>query len=48
MAKDAFDTAIQKLDELSEDQYRDSTLIMQLLKDNKELWDHSDEQSGPQ
>jgi len=44
MAKDAFDEAIQKLDELSEEQYRDSTLIMQLLKDNKELWDHSDDQ----
>jgi hypothetical protein len=40
MAKEAFDLAIQKLDQLSEEQYRDSTLIMQLLKDNRELWEN--------
>jgi len=44
LAKEAFDVAIQKLDELDEDQYRDSTLIMQLLKDNLSLWgDDADE-----
>lgn len=30
----AFDDAIAELDELKEDSYKDSTLIMQLLRDN--------------
>lgn len=30
----AFDDAISELDELKEDSYKDSTLIMQLLRDN--------------
>ena len=30
----AFDDAIAKLDQLKEDSYKDSTLIMQLLRDN--------------
>ncbi len=30
----AFDDAIAELDTLSEDSYKDSTLIMQLLRDN--------------
>jgi 14-3-3 protein epsilon len=38
VADSAFEAAIDKLDELSEEQYRDSTLIMQLLKDNRDLW----------
>jgi len=33
MAKQAFDEAIETLDELSEDSYKDTTLIMQLLRD---------------
>jgi hypothetical protein len=38
MAKSAFDDAIAELDKLSEDKYKDSTLIMQLLRDNLTLW----------
>lgn len=38
LAKQAFDDAIAELDTLSEDSYRDSTLIMQLLRDNLTLW----------
>ncbi|XP_065055257.1 14-3-3 protein epsilon-like isoform X2 [Rhopilema esculentum] len=38
LAKTAFDEAIAELDTLSEDSYKDSTLIMQLLRDNLTLW----------
>jgi len=38
MAKEAFDEAISKLDHLAENDYKDSTLIMQLLRDNLTLW----------
>lgn len=38
LAKKAFDDAISDLDTLQEDSYKDSTLIMQLLRDNLTLW----------
>lgn len=38
MAKKAFDDAIAELDGLKEESYKDSTLIMQLLRDNLTLW----------
>ncbi|KAI8359081.1 14-3-3-like protein [Choanephora cucurbitarum] len=38
LAKQAFDDAIAELDTLSEESYKDSTLIMQLLRDNLTLW----------
>jgi len=37
-AKDAFDDAISDLDSLHDSSYKDSTLIMQLLRDNLTLW----------
>jgi len=48
MAKKAFDEAIAELDTLGEESYKDSTLIMQLLRDNLTLWtsDMADEQPG--
>jgi len=38
LAKQAFDEAIAELDSLGEESYKDSTLIMQLLRDNLTLW----------
>jgi 14-3-3 protein epsilon len=45
LAKSAFDDAIAELDTLSEDSYKDATLIMQLLRDNLTLWT-SDQNEG--
>jgi len=44
LAKQAFDDAIAELDTLDEESYKDSTLIMQLLRDNLTLWTSDDEQ----
>jgi hypothetical protein len=41
VAKEAFDDAIAGLDTLKEDQYKDATLIMQLIRDNLTLWTKS-------
>lgn len=38
MAKSAFDEAISQLDQVPEADYKDATLIMQLLRDNLTLW----------
>jgi len=43
LAKSAFDEAIAKLDKLEESDYKDSTLIMQLLRDNLTLWTSNDD-----
>lgn len=45
LAKKAFDDAIAELDKLKDDSYKDSTLIMQLLRDNLTLWT-SDQADG--
>jgi len=45
MARQAFEDAIAELDSVSEDSYKDSTLIMQLLRDNLTLWT-SDGEAG--
>lgn len=47
LAKKAFDEAIQKLDSLSDSTYKDSTLIMQLLRDNLTIWT-TEQQDGQQ
>jgi len=38
LAKSAFDDAISELDRLPEEEYKDATLIMQLIRDNLTLW----------
>jgi len=43
LAKKAFEEAIEKLEGIQDDSYKDSTLIMQLLRDNITLWTNSDE-----
>jgi len=45
MARVAFEDAISELDNVDEDSYKDSTLIMQLLRDNLTLWT-SDQDGG--
>jgi len=38
LAKDAFDSAIADLDALNEENYKDSVMILQLLRDNLTIW----------
>merc|ERR1712099_207496 len=45
MARTAFEDAIAELDNVDEASYKDSTLIMQLLRDNLTLWT-SDQEGG--
>jgi len=46
MARTAFEDAIAELDNVAEESYKDSTLIMQLLRDNLTLW--TSDQEGQQ
>jgi len=48
LAKEAFDDAIEKLDNLNDNSYKDSTLIMQLLRDNLALWTSDDQEQDEQ
>jgi len=43
LAKEGFDAAVDELDALEEESYKDATLIMQLLRDNLTLWTSSDD-----
>merc|ERR1711971_213842 len=44
MARTAFEDAIAELDNVAEASYKDSTLIMQLLRDNLTLWTSDQEE----
>jgi hypothetical protein len=46
LAKEAFDEAIGELDNVQDDTYKDSTLIMQLLRDNLTLWTSDNDEAG--
>merc|ERR1712039_753002 len=46
MARQAFEDAIAELDNVAEDSYKDSTLIMQLLRDNLTLWTSDQEEQN--
>lgn len=48
LAKGAFDDAIAELDSLDQESYKDSTLIMQLLRDNLTLWTSDTQQEEQQ
>lgn len=43
LAKNGFDAAVDELDALEEESYKDATLIMQLLRDNLTLWTSSED-----
>jgi len=46
IAKEAFESAIQSLDTLNDNSYKDSTLIMQLLRDNLTIWQENKADNG--
>merc|ERR1711988_982863 len=48
MAREAFEQAIAELDNVAEESYKDSTLIMQLLRDNLTLWTSDGQDEGNQ
>ena len=45
MARAAFEAAIAGLDDVAEDSYKDSALVMQLLRDNLTLWTTTQDES---
>jgi 14-3-3 protein epsilon len=46
MAKKYFDAAIPLIDKLDGEAYKDTTLILQLLRDNISLWTASEDSEG--
>lgn len=46
LAKKAFDGAVGDLDKSNESQYKESTLILQLLRDNLTLWTSEMQEEG--
>ena len=48
LAKRAFDGAITELDDLSEDSYKEATVIMQLLRENLCNWTEMEQRQIPE
>lgn len=48
MAKKAFDDSVSKLTDLNNSDNKDSTLIMQLLRDNLTIWSSEEEEMRDQ
>ncbi|XP_035659166.1 14-3-3 protein gamma-like [Branchiostoma floridae] len=46
LTKDAFDAAISELDTLNDASYKDSTIIMHMLRDNLTVWTSENEEQG--
>jgi len=46
LAKTAFDSAISKLDRIDDSNYKDTTLILQLIRDNLTLWTSEASEGG--
>ncbi|CAK94789.1 unnamed protein product (macronuclear) [Paramecium tetraurelia] len=46
IANDAFEQAIAQVDSVNEENYKDCTLIMQLLRDNLTLWNNPEEEAN--
>merc|ERR1712065_120384 len=46
LAKKAFDEVLEELDSMEDEDYKDSTLIMQLLRDNITIWTSDAEATG--
>lgn len=46
MAQQAFDLAIAELDNIEEEQYKESTGILQLMRDNLTLWNSEAQEEG--
>jgi len=46
LAKQAFDDAIADIEHIEEDQYKDATTIMQLIRDNLTLWTTEMQEEG--
>ena len=44
LAKSAFDEAVSDLDKLKEETYRDTTSVLQLIRDNLMLWTSSSDE----
>lgn len=45
LAKNAFDRAVENIDNVNEETYKECTMIMQLLRDNLTLWSQEFEQA---
>ena len=43
LCKEAFDQALSDLEEIKEEEYKDVTMVMQVIRDNITLWSSNEE-----